>query len=499
MNKMAKKFTITLNKNLLIIFVVIIVAVGLIFVFTGKGNGNGKSKINSVYESLSPQAKSLYYQQSDGLTREVDSRLVELDQLTIGCFGANKIMQMKESDPNLGGQCCGALKNADQYRIQLSIIKDFLEEHREHLGNNADLIPKDPYDVPVANAKKLTKFDNDIVLNSEQQIVYDKAVQLSHHGGPCCCKCWKWYVMSGLAKKLIVDNNVDAEFLAELWDISSSCGHDEDTNMFEHYKKDKKGVHGAHGNQEGNSDYSVQFQTNPKVIETNNPVALTFNIKDSNGKPATLEISHERILHTIIVSGDFSVFKHIHPEDFGNIKNMKESGSYSVKFNFPKAGKYIVAIDFMVDDKTIAKQFIVDASGESKLDELDLDFSRELNFDGYDIEFTLPDNIISGKEVTLNYNIEKDGEPVNDLEPYLGAPMHVAVISSDLKNFMHTHGELENSGVMREGMNHEMLPDKFGPEIKAHVTFPTKGIYFVAGEVKHDGKVIVTKFMIDVK
>ena len=107
---MTKKFTITLNKNFLIFFIfIIIVVVGLIFAFTGKGTGNGKSNINSVYESLSPQAKSLYYQQSDGLTKEVDSRLVELDQLTIGCFGANKIMQMKESDPNLGGQCCGCL------------------------------------------------------------------------------------------------------------------------------------------------------------------------------------------------------------------------------------------------------------------------------------------------------------------------------------------------------------------------------------------------------
>ena len=68
MNNMAKKFTITLNKNLLIILVVIVVAVGLIFAFTGKGSGNGKNKINSVYESLSPQAKSLYYQQSNRLT-----------------------------------------------------------------------------------------------------------------------------------------------------------------------------------------------------------------------------------------------------------------------------------------------------------------------------------------------------------------------------------------------------------------------------------------------
>ena len=200
------------------------------------------------------------------------------------------------------------------------------------------------------------------------------------------------------------------------------------------------------------------------------------------------------------MSEDFNVFKHIHPEDFGNMEDMKKSGSYSVEFIFPRAGKYIIAIDFMIDDDMIAKHFIVDVKGEPKLDKLNPDFSREFNFDGYNVDLTIPDKITSGEEFVLNYRVEKDGEPVTDLEPYLGAPMHVAVISIDLKNFAHTHGELDSSGMMNEGVNHEMgLPEKFGPEIKAHVTFPAKGIYFVAGEINHNGKVIVSKFMIDVK
>lgn len=508
MNKMARKFTISLNKNVLISVVVgILVILGVVFALTGKGS-NGKETTDSivqVYESLSrtnPNAAKLFFEQSDRLTKEVDPRLIELDQLTIGCFGPDKIMQMKETDPNLGGQCCGSLKNAEQYKIQLGVIEDFIEEHEEHLGDNVNLIPKDPYDVSVELAKKLMRYDNEIKLTIEQQVVYDKAVQLSHHGGPCCCRCWKWYVMSGLAKKLIVDNDFTAEQTAELWDLSSSCGHDEDVNMHQHYKRGA-GAHVGHNIESTGTNLIAELNTNPQEVNANVPAIITFNLKDSKGNLVKdLMISHEKVLHTVIMSEDFSVFVHIHPEDFGNIDEMKENGAYSVKFTFPKAGKYVIAIDFMVNDEMVAKQFIVDVKGEPELDELNPDFSREIDVDGYSVKLsTSPEQIASGKETIINYRIEKDGEPVTDLEPYLGAPMHVAVVSSDLKNFMHTHGELESSE-MHGGMMHQAgnnLPNEFGPEIKAYITFAKKGTYFVAGELKHKGNVIVTKFMIDVK
>lgn len=80
-----------------------------------------------------------------------------------------------------------------------------------------------------------TRYDNDIILTSDEQKIYDDATKVSHHGGPCCCKCWKWYVMSGLAKKLIQDEKWSDHQITELWDLSNSCGHEEDTNMYKHY------------------------------------------------------------------------------------------------------------------------------------------------------------------------------------------------------------------------------------------------------------------------
>ncbi len=243
------------NKIMLILGVCIIVAIigflGLqnsqkdtVYSSNIGDNLKSSSSIMSVYASLSPSAQKLYYKQSEALTKEVPERLVELDELTIGCFGPQNIAQMSISEGNLGGQCCGALKDIEAYNVQLKALEKFIEEN-----GNISFIPRDPYDVTIEHAQQLISFDQEIQLTSAQQEIYNKAIKMSHHGGPCCCKCWKWYVMSGLAKKLIVDHGWDKSQIAELWDTSSSCGHEEDTNMHKHYDVDENEVVGGHGHE----------------------------------------------------------------------------------------------------------------------------------------------------------------------------------------------------------------------------------------------------------
>jgi|AP95_1055475.scaffolds.fasta_scaffold00819_2 hypothetical protein len=188
------------------------------------------AEVKAVYDSLSPQAQGLYFKQSKKLTQPVAARIVELDEKTIGCFGPSQVLSMSTDDKNLGGQCCGALTDITAYRIQLETIEHFIVEN-----GGRDIIPADPYDLTVEVSQQLTQIDKDITLSSEQQMTFDNAVAMSHHGGPCCCKCWKWFVMSGLAKNLIVEEKWNQNQIAELWDISSSCGHAEDTDMHAHY------------------------------------------------------------------------------------------------------------------------------------------------------------------------------------------------------------------------------------------------------------------------
>jgi hypothetical protein len=105
-----------------------------------------------------------------------------------------------------------------------------------------------------------------------------------------------------------------------------------------------------------------------------------------------------------------------------------------------------------------------------------------------------------GQLTTLKYSIEKDGKPVSDLESYLAAPMHLAIIAADFRNFIHAHGEIPGfSSVYSVDHIHGADHNGFGPVIEANVIFPVKGIYQIFSEIKHHGKVIVTSFMLTVE
>ncbi len=210
----------------------------------------------------------------------------------------------------------------------------------------------------------------------------------------------------------------------------------------------------------------------------------------------------ERLLHVIIVSADFTAFAHIHPEDFGPITpEMKEKAEYTVRYTFPLAGRYLLAMDSAVKGALVSEHFTVDVSGNPKMGTLKEDFSKDKRFGEYEAIFSsAPERIVAGKEAVLKFVIKKKGEPVADLEPYLAAPMHLAVIKADLRNFIHAHGELpgEQDHEHPMGHIHGVLKEKFGPEIEAPVVFPVQGIYQIFGQIKHRGEIILLSFMVKV-
>ncbi len=267
-------------------------------------------------------------------------------------------------------------------------------------------------------------------------------------------------------------------------------------------------VHEHHTQQApGVSDEAViaGIKTEPEKLIAGNPETIVISLKDQAGKPLEdLAVHHDRLIHVVIASQDFTVFAHIHPEDFGPItEEMKKSGRYPVRFTFPKGGRYIIGIDFAVKEQLFSRHFEVEVAGEPGMGILKEDLSGRKRFGGLDVTFTaVPEQITPGKEVTLRYLFSKNGEPVSALEPYLSAPMHLAVISADLAHFMHTHGEIP--GMQDMGHEHHMhmkmaVPEKFGPEIDVRVIFPGKGLYQIFGQVGYQGKVIDTSFMVRVE
>lgn len=120
-------------------------------------------------------------------------------------------------DARLRGSCCSPM-SMHRYSEQVEALKKY-EDISE--------IPPDPYDIEAGLAKKLMAHYGD-QLTSEGQEAYDYAMQNSDEKGPCCCKCWRWYVYGGLGKILIKNYQFTGQQVADVWNLSDGCGGDSD-------------------------------------------------------------------------------------------------------------------------------------------------------------------------------------------------------------------------------------------------------------------------------
>ena len=123
-------------------------------------------------------------------------------------------------DAQLQGSCCSPM-SVHRYSEQVEGLKKF----KAVTGQNIDKIPDDPYDIKVELAKELMSY-YDIELTAEEQKAYDYAMQNSSEKGPCCCKCWRWYVYGGLGKYLVKNHDFTGEQVTEVWNLSDGCGGD---------------------------------------------------------------------------------------------------------------------------------------------------------------------------------------------------------------------------------------------------------------------------------
>jgi len=246
---------------------------------------------------------------------------------------------------------------------------------------------------------------------------------------------------------------------------------------------------------------TVHLTADPPVISAGSPVAISISFTGEDGRPLQgLTITHERILHAVIIGNDLEVFAHIHPEDITPItQDLLEKATFPLSYTFPRTGEYLLGIDYAKDQKHYSKTFILSVAAAPLMHEPEIDLANLKTFAGYEVSLTIPGgSIIAGTETKLQYIIKRDGEEVLDLAPYLGAAMHLAIVSTDLKTFIHAHGVPPGTGPHSDHL-HLSLPAQFGPEIEADVLFPASGLYKVFAQFKHHGTVVLTDFMMHVQ
>jgi hypothetical protein len=253
----------------------------------------------------------------------------------------------------------------------------------------------------------------------------------------------------------------------------------------------------------------AQLSTSPAMLAPNQPVVLTFTLRDFQGNTVRdLVLDHNRIIHVIVASKDFTIFSHIHVEDSGPVTpEMLRTASFPVNYTFPQPGEYLISADFAERGYIFSDQFYVNVGSSSAMGApLNENISTQENFDGYNVTLkTSPARLKAGVPATLDYHIEKDHMALTEMTPYLAVPMHISIIRDDLMEFLHIHGLLPVSflgKLLGESIHasHLLLPNKFGPDIEAtNFAFPSAGIYRIFGEFSDAGKVVVTQFTVRVE
>ncbi|MGV9584958.1 hypothetical protein [Nocardia farcinica] len=224
--------------------------------------------------------------------------------------------------------------------------------------------------------------------------------------------------------------------------------------------------------------YTLQLDT-PRV-RPGAEVVVGFRILDAAGLPVTrYERSHDKDLHLIVVRRDMAAFQHVHPR-------RDASGTWRVPLDLSRAGDYRLFADFTPEggeNLTLGADLRVPGNYDAKVLPAP---ETAVAVDGYTV--TLDGAVIPGQASKVTLSVSRNGRPVTDLQPYLGAYGHlVALRAADLA-YLHVHPE----GEPGDGST------PAGPGITFSLTAPTSGDYRLFLDFQHKGTVRTAEFTVRV-
>ncbi|WP_326640162.1 MULTISPECIES: hypothetical protein [unclassified Streptosporangium] len=214
------------------------------------------------------------------------------------------------------------------------------------------------------------------------------------------------------------------------------------------------------------------------TVEPGQATDFRFSVIGPDGGPVTAyRTQHGKKLHFIVVSRDLGGFQHLHPELTGD-------GVWSVKLTLPEAGAYRVFADFTPEGGSgLTLGTDVQAPGAHDPRPLPA-ASRTSTVDGYTV--TLDGALTPGASSKLTLKVGKDGHPVTDLQPYLGAYGHLVALRAGDLAYLHVHPD----GEPGDGRTPP------GPEITFYAEVPSRGDYRLFLDFQHEGTVRTADFTV---
>ncbi|MEH1128436.1 hypothetical protein V6V89_28730 [Micromonospora sp. CPCC 206061] len=208
---------------------------------------------------------------------------------------------------------------------------------------------------------------------------------------------------------------------------------------------------------------------------------FAFRVLGPDGEPVTeYTTSHDKDLHLIVVRRDLSGFQHLHP-------TLAADGAWSLPLSVASPGQYRVFADFQPAARAEGLTLGVDvpAAGDYQPRPLPAP-DRTAEVDGYTV--TLAGDLVPGSSSKLTLSVSKDGAPVTDLQPYLGAYGHLVALRDGDLAYLHVHPD----GAPGDGRT------AAGPDVTFFAEIPSAGAYRLYLDFQHGGKVRTAEFTVTV-
>ena len=178
------------------------------------------------------------------------------------------------------------------------------------------------------------------------------------------------------------------------------------------------GVASSHG--------GLQLVAERKRFAAGRPGSLRFRILDSAGETVRdFDLEQARRMHVIVVRRDLRRYQHLHP-------TQGSDGAWTTRLTLPEGGIYRAFADFSSggEQHTLGIDLLV----RGRFDPLELPPpTDDASVDGYDVALR------EESAGELSFVVSRDGRPVSDLQPYLGARGHLVMLREGDLAYLHMH------------------------------------------------------------
>jgi hypothetical protein len=209
-----------------------------------------------------------------------------------------------------------------------------------------------------------------------------------------------------------------------------------------------------------------------------------------------LERVHERQIHLVIISDDLAEFDHIHPDPITN-------NVFRVTHQFAHGGMYWLFADYTPPGgaQTIARFPVTIEGARGTPSKSRTEESRSAIRGGVRALLTTDQPLLTGRDIRFKFSLTDadSGEPIVNLDPYLGAWAHIMLASQDARDYIHAHPLVRNAEPSDPWQHTHVDSGPSPSEIETITGFRHSGSYKLWLQVQRNFELLTFPFVFQVQ